>query len=385
MKRNLMTMAVVTALAASMGMAALADDAVNVVVNGETIDFTGDQAPVILNDRTLVPFRAVFEKMGAKVNWYEDSQTCEATYGSITVTLMIGDNVMHIGDATTVAVDVPAQIINDRTMVPIRVISEGIGATVGWDEDTRTVTVNSPEVTESFPESVESIKASAGVTNEEKGVTVTFDYPVVTDEYTASNKLNDSILADIIDAAQQIADSYNGDEKEINISYSINANANGEFEVLYSVNDEELVYKASYAIASGSRIDNDIIENQEDEDRVFNIVTYTADKKDENGDAYITAYADYPQFTAAGDAISSLNTQLENSAKKAADSFVETYANEALDDLVAEYSFGADCTVELGDDNTAVITTKYTEITAGNATENTDVITVNLETGEAAD
>lgn len=98
----------------SFGGAALADDSINVIINGEAIDFTGDQAPIIQNDRTLVPFRAVFEKMGAKVEWFEDIQLCEATYGDITVSLKIDNNVMHIGDGTTVAVDVPAQIINLR-------------------------------------------------------------------------------------------------------------------------------------------------------------------------------------------------------------------------------------------------------------------------------
>ena len=57
----------------------LADSDIKVVVNGENIDFTGDQEPVIQKGRTLVPFRAVFEKMGAEVNWFEDIMLCEAT------------------------------------------------------------------------------------------------------------------------------------------------------------------------------------------------------------------------------------------------------------------------------------------------------------------
>jgi hypothetical protein len=394
MKKNLITtMAVAVALTASMSTAVLADDDVNVIVNGETIDFTGDQAPLIKNDRTLVPFRAVFEKMGAEVNWYEDSQTCEATYGGITVTLQIGSNIMNIGDGTTVEVDVPAEIIGDRTMVPIRVISEGIGATVGWEEETRTVVVNTPEISEESPKSVETISASSGVVNEEKGLTITFNYPVVTDEYTAANSLNDSILGDAIELAEEIANQYNGEETELNIDYVINTNENGILEILYSINDET-ISNPTYAIEAGAKLDEAFLEDGEEaeaadanadaEDKGYKINVNAADITDDDGNVYLTASVGYPQFAADdNDVIASLNTQLENSAAKAVDSFVASYSDEALQNAKT-YAFNGTCLVEISEDNIATITTTYTEVIAGSEDENVnvDVIVVNLTTGE---
>lgn len=382
MKKTLTT-AIAVLTISTVGITALANDNVNVVVNGEPINFTGDQAPIIQNDRTLVPFRAVFEKMGASVNWFEDIQLCEATYGSITVSLTIGNNVMRIGDGTTVEVDVPAQIINDRTMVPIRVISEGIGAVVGWEEDTRTVTVNTPTLSESFPEMVSTIVASSGVTNEKTGTVITFDYPVITDEYTAVNKLNDTILSDIISAAQNTVDNYIGDLTEINISFYVRNVGDGLFEVNYIINREQLLYTATYSIATGSKIDEDFLMNlYGNTSNTYEIYTYFADKSDENGNPYITAYAEYPQFTDDSEIISSLNTQLENSAKKAVDSYIASYSEEASLNAGETYSFSAYCNVKISNENIAVITTKHIEISNKDKKQNTDSITVNLITGE---
>ncbi len=377
MKKNLIAMTAAVALAASMGTAALAaNDDVTVIVNGETIDFTGDQAPVVVNERTLVPFRAVFEKLGAEVNWYDDSKVCEATYGSITVSLTIGDNVMYIGDGTTVEVDSPAQIINDRTMVPVRVISESIGALVGWDEDTRTVTVDLQEATDETPTSVEMITSTKGTVNETTGVTVTFDFPVVTDEFTASGKMNDAILGDIIELAQKTADSYTGDEKEIHIAYSVNKNEDGLLELLYTI-DDELVYQATYSTATGAKIDDDFYSELYGDGSLYSIDVYTNDN--DATESYITASAEYPQFKDT--ALASLNTQLENSAKKAVDSFIASYSDEAAANKT-NYSFTEKCTVEIDENNIATITTTFTEVTS-ETREGTDVITVDLTTGEA--
>jgi hypothetical protein len=383
MKKNLIAMGTAAVLSVSMGAAALAaNDDVTVIVNGETIDFTGEQAPVIVGERTLVPFRAVFEKMGAEVNWYEESRTCEATYGSITVTLEVGESVMYIGDGTTVDIDVPAQIINNRTMVPVRAISEGIGAIVGWDDKTRTVTVESPEITESFPSEVNTLISSKGYTSETTGVTVTFDFPVVTDEFTASAKLNDSISDDIISVAQQAADKYTGDLKEANISCNIR-NSEGLLEVSYVINNQELIYTATYSIATGSKIDENYLSEIYGDGKGYKILTYSPETIGSHGHE-IKAYAEYPQFDENSEIISSLNAQLENSAKKAVDEYLASYREEA--ETNDENQFAAYCSVEIGEDNIATVITEYLELTNGQTTNKSeDVITVNLKTGEVID
>jgi len=111
---------------------------ISVLVNNQAISF--DQPPVIENDRTLVPLRAIFEALGAEVLWDGETSTVTATRGDITISLQIGSNQLYKnGEAITI--DVPAQIINDRTMVPVRAIAESFNCRVGWDSDTKTVTI----------------------------------------------------------------------------------------------------------------------------------------------------------------------------------------------------------------------------------------------------
>ena len=110
-----------------------------VVVNKKILTF--DQAPVIVNDRTLVPLRAIFEALGANVNWNADTRTVTATRDNDTLSLVIDTNVIN-KNGVAIEIDVPAQIIGDRTMVPVRAISESLGAYVDWNANTRTVIID---------------------------------------------------------------------------------------------------------------------------------------------------------------------------------------------------------------------------------------------------
>ena len=101
-----------------------------VFYNGEKIKF--DQIPVIENGRTLVPLRAIFEKIGAEVEWDGDTQTVTATKGDITVALTI-DSTAATKNGETIALDVPAKIISGRTLVPVRFVSDCFGVDVAWD------------------------------------------------------------------------------------------------------------------------------------------------------------------------------------------------------------------------------------------------------------
>lgn len=109
---------------------------ITVKLNGTMISF--EQPPVIIDGRTLVPLRAIFESMGAIVDWDGNTQTVISTLNGTTVKLTIGSNILYkSGEAKTL--DVPAQIINGYTMVPVRAIAEAFGADVNWDGDTQTV------------------------------------------------------------------------------------------------------------------------------------------------------------------------------------------------------------------------------------------------------
>ena len=114
-------------------------DEISVLLNGEKLSFS-DQTPIIIEGRTLVPLRAIFEAMNATVDWNADTRTVTSTRGGITIKLTIGDNKIFKNELVT-ELDVPAQIINDRTMVPARAVAEAFGADVQWDGDTRTVII----------------------------------------------------------------------------------------------------------------------------------------------------------------------------------------------------------------------------------------------------
>ncbi|MCD8100581.1 MAG: leucine-rich repeat protein [Oscillospiraceae bacterium] len=123
----------------------LTDSSVNslitVLYNGKRISFHSyEQNPEIIDNRTLVPLRAIFEAMGADVEWDQSTQTATSTRGGTTVKITIGANEMY-KNGSAVAVDVPAQIINNRTMVPVRVIAEAFGADVQWNQNGRTVLI----------------------------------------------------------------------------------------------------------------------------------------------------------------------------------------------------------------------------------------------------
>ena len=115
-----------------------------VFVDGVQIDF--DQQPIIQDARTLVPLRGVFEALGATVYWNNDTRSVTAYKDGTTVELAIGSSTMYVNGQPKY-LDVAGQIINDRTMVPLRAISEAFGAIVYWDNDTRTVRVYSDEST----------------------------------------------------------------------------------------------------------------------------------------------------------------------------------------------------------------------------------------------
>ncbi|MGG1441545.1 copper amine oxidase N-terminal domain-containing protein [Brevibacillus laterosporus] len=102
-----------------------------IFIDGELQVFK--KAPVEINGRTLVPLRAIFEALGARVDWDEATQTVTAMKDGTTIKLTIGSKVAY-KNGKKLNLDVPAQLFNgDTTMVPIRFVSEALGAKVTWD------------------------------------------------------------------------------------------------------------------------------------------------------------------------------------------------------------------------------------------------------------
>ena len=155
MMKKIISMAIAAAMTLSMAVTAMAEDNPKVYIDNTQISFA-DQEPVILGEgTTLVPARGVFEAMGAYVQW--DGETRTVTVSSsdniIRVFLNIDDPVMTVwkftsiyhADETQVELAVAPQIINDRTMIPLRAISEAIGADVQWDGDAYSVLITTKD------------------------------------------------------------------------------------------------------------------------------------------------------------------------------------------------------------------------------------------------
>lgn len=115
-------------------------DNMTAYVNGTAT--TLDAAPVIRNDRTMLPVRFVAENLGATVEWNGTSQTVTVKRADITIEIVIGSAFAKINGANVV-LDSPAYIdaTNNRTYLPVRVVAENLGATVSWDAATRTATL----------------------------------------------------------------------------------------------------------------------------------------------------------------------------------------------------------------------------------------------------
>lgn len=128
-------------IAAILTVSVFAADANSVTVNlnGEKIDCASyGQEATIVEGRTLVPLRAIFEALGASVEWDGTTKTVTSVLGETEIKLTIGEKALY-KNGEAVELDVPAQIMNDRTMVPVRAISESFGVNVEWDGDSRTV------------------------------------------------------------------------------------------------------------------------------------------------------------------------------------------------------------------------------------------------------
>lgn len=115
---------------------------INVLYNGKRISFDKyGKNPEMINDRTLVPLRSIFEAMNATVEWDGATSTVTSTRGDTTVQIRIGASEMY-KNGTAIPMDVPAQLIGDFTMVPVRFIAEAFDAKVDWNGNGNVVLIN---------------------------------------------------------------------------------------------------------------------------------------------------------------------------------------------------------------------------------------------------
>ncbi len=152
------------------GLTVFAEKEVTVELDGTKIDF--DVKPQIIDGRTMVPLRKIFEEIGASVKWDNDTRTVSARKNSKTISLAIDSADLLIDKGKTdnagnpvtetVTLDVPAQIVSGRTLVPARAISESFEYNVDWDENNQKVVITDNETEDdTWKENVGSINLTS--------------------------------------------------------------------------------------------------------------------------------------------------------------------------------------------------------------------------------
>ncbi|MBE7053618.1 MAG: hypothetical protein E7391_05010 [Ruminococcaceae bacterium] len=142
MKKIISLVLCLVMLVSCFSFSAFAQDEISIIINGKKL--TMDQNPVIIDGRTLVPVRAIFEGLGAQVEWDDSVKTAIGKRDGKEIKIQINNTVAKVNGAD-ITLDVPAQLINSRTMVPVRFISEALGEKVDWDGNTKTVIITSEE------------------------------------------------------------------------------------------------------------------------------------------------------------------------------------------------------------------------------------------------
>lgn len=124
------------------GLGVSAEQEVKVVLFSQMLTF--DVPPQLINGRTMVPLRVIFEALGATVNWDDPTQTVTSTRENTTVSLTIGVPSITV-NGSVIALDTAPCVIDGRTLVPARAVSEAFGLSVAWDDASWTVYITEPE------------------------------------------------------------------------------------------------------------------------------------------------------------------------------------------------------------------------------------------------
>ena len=148
-----------TMLTISTTVPAMASDDIKVVLNGKTLSF--DVPPQIINERTMVPIRAIFEALGASVDWNQETQTATAIQGNNEIIVQMNNSIINYktnGVSDSYTCDVLPQIVSDRILVPVRAIAEVSGCKVDWNGESQTVIIT--DTTKLTVEDIENMVAA---------------------------------------------------------------------------------------------------------------------------------------------------------------------------------------------------------------------------------
>ena len=139
MKKIISLLLVVGLVLSSATLTFANENEISVYVEGQKVSF--DVPPQTINDRTMVPIRAIFEVMGATVNWDNATQTAICTKDNTVVKMTLNSKTEYINDVPY-EMDVAPVIVDNRTLAPARYVAEAFGYFVNWDGNTKSVLIN---------------------------------------------------------------------------------------------------------------------------------------------------------------------------------------------------------------------------------------------------
>lgn len=139
--KRLITLCLMILLAFTLVPATFADSpAPAVFIDGTRMEFEVD--PVVIDGSTLVPLRAIFEELGANIEWNYGTRTVTAVKENMTIVYTLGKSTAKRNN-DILTLSTPGQVVDGRTLVPLRFVSEALGSMVGWESKSRTITISS--------------------------------------------------------------------------------------------------------------------------------------------------------------------------------------------------------------------------------------------------
>ena len=167
---------------------------ITVSVNGVQLLF--DQEPLIQNGRVLTPLRSVLEALGAQIQWDDASHTLTAVVNKTTLKLTLGEATLY-KNGQALPLDVPAQAVNGRTLIPLRALAEALDAQVDWDGAARAVTVTKKMYQKPYA-AVQNINTQSRYAPTPRSLEIAATYPTgfgLLAEHVVSYKLEGSPVA----------------------------------------------------------------------------------------------------------------------------------------------------------------------------------------------
>lgn len=136
--KRIISLTLVCVILLTLSVTVLAEKKVTLKLDGKKVSC--DVPPCIIDSRTLIPARAIFEELGAEVSWNEKKRIVTIDYDETEIVLPIDSTKVTVGGEKK-ELDVPAMIVKNRTMIPVRFVAEHFGFTVEWNADTYTVNI----------------------------------------------------------------------------------------------------------------------------------------------------------------------------------------------------------------------------------------------------